>query len=315
MAGITYTYTVRAYELVNETPYWSKYEAGKSAVAKTAAPKVTVKELAYNKIQVSWNEVADAAGYRVCRRRQGETRWTELTVVSSTTTTYIDTAVEPGIKYYYTIRGYCESNGKTLWGQFRSSGVAITARTAPPALVSAKSLGYNKIRITWNAVSGADGYRVYRKVKNGTWKLIGNTSASAVTYTDGKAQTGMTSYYTVRSYCTVDGKNILGKYYVNGIKGIARLSAPTLVSAKINSTSQTKITWNTVEGATGYRIYRKTTSGSWKLIRIMRSSAATSYTDTTAKGKSYRYTVRAYRTVGEENILGSYYKNGIKSTK
>lgn len=314
-AGVIYTYTVRAYEKVNETAYWSKYESGKSAAAKTAAPTVFVKELAYNKVQVSWGAVDGAVGYRVYRKVKGASKWTALKKVSSTVNVYTDSTVEPGINYLYTVRGYCKSNGKNLWGYYKSSGVSVITKTAAPALVSAKSQAYNKIKITWKTVGGADGYRVCRKVAGGSWKLLKNVSASTTSYVDTTAVTGTTYYYTIRSFCTIDGKKSLGRYKTSGIKGVAKVAAPKLVSAKITSTKKTKISWNTADGATGYRVYRKTTGGNWKLLKVLKSSTVTSYTDTNAKGKSYVYTVRAYRTVDGENLLGYYSSSGIKSTK
>lgn len=311
-AGIAYTYTVRAYVEENGKTYSSGYEDGKTATAKTAAPSVTVKELAYNKVQVTWNTVEDALGYRVYRKVSGGS-WQKLKVVSGTTVSYTDSKVVPGTKYYYTVRGYCKPEGTTLWGSYKASK-SITTKTAAPTLVSAKSTSYNKIKITWKTVAGASGYRVYRKVSGGSWKSLKTVSSSVTTFTDTTAVTGKTYYYTVKSYRKVDGKTVWGRYKSSGIKGVAKTSAPTLVSAKILSSGKTKITWKKVAGATGYRVYVKNSSGKWSAIKTVGSST-TSYTYSKSYGNSKVYTVRAYRKVDGKNVWGYYKSAGIKSKR
>lgn len=309
-AGISYTYTIRAYVTENGKTYSSGYESGKSATAKTAAPSVTVKELTYNKVQVTWNKVKDAAGYRVYRKVEGGS-WEKLKLVSDTITSYTDSTVVPGTKYYYTVRGYCKPAGKALWGSYKTSK-AITTKTAAPTLVSAKSTSYNKIKITWKSVDGANGYRVYRKTAGGSWKTLKNVSAATTSYTDTKATTGTTYYYTVKSYRKVNGKTVWGRYKSSGIKAVAKTAAPTLVSAKILSSGKTKITWKKVDGATGYRIYVKGNNGKWTKIRTVGAST-TSYTYSKSYGKSEVYTVRAYRKVNGKNMWGLYKSSGITS--
>lgn len=314
-AGVVYTYSIRGFVEINGKRYFSLYAAAKTAVAKTAAAEVTTKQLAYNKVKVSWSKVADAKGYRVYRKVSGDTKWVKLKDVSSTTVTYTDSTVKPGIEYLYTVRGYCTSEGKKLWGQYNSKGASITTLTEAPKLVSAKSQGYNKIKVTWNVVGGANGYRVYRKTSDTSWKLLKNVSSATTSYVDTTAEMGVAYTYTVRSFCTVDGKKVLGSYDKTGLQATAKLSAPKLVSAKISSKTKTKITWKAVDGATGYRVYRKTSGGEWERLTTLASSTTLTYTDKTAKGKSYIYTVRAYRLVGEKKVWGSFSKTGITSAK
>ena len=72
-------------------------------------------------------------------------------------------------------------------------------------------------------------------------------------------------------------------------------SAPTAPVVKIgNSAASGKpmLTWNAVEGATSYRIYRSTSKGSG--YSLLGTTTATSYTNTGAKaGTTYYYRVKA----------------------
>ncbi len=68
------------------------------------------------------------------------------------------------------------------------------------------------------------------------------------------------------------------------------------------------IVWPKSSNASGYNIYRKENSGSWRLLKKISNKNTVSYTDTTASnGAFYAYTVRGY--IG--SVEGDYNKNGL----
>ena len=88
----------------------------------------------------------------------------------------------------------------------------------------------------------------------------------------------------------------------------ASLKAPKLVSAvRVNKT--VKFTWKKSTGASGYYVYRKVGSSSWKKLATVRGGSKTSYVDKkVVSGKTYYYTVKAYK--GRKT--SSYNKTGKK---
>lgn len=87
----------------------------------------------------------------------------------------------------------------------------------------------------------------------------------------------------------------------------AAVDTPVLKAAS-NTTAGINVSWNKVDGAQKYYVYRKTSGTSWSRIAEVTS---TSYVDKTAKsGSTYTYTVRAVN----KGIAGGYDKNG-KSIK
>lgn len=81
------------------------------------------------------------------------------------------------------------------------------------------------------------------------------------------------------------------------------LTNPALFKAK-NVSKGIKISWRKVPGASGYYIYRKSSSGNYKKIAAIKNSHSVSYTDTSAKknnGTVYTYAVRPYHS----NMIGS----------
>ena len=176
--------------------------------------------------------------------------------------------------------------------------------------LKAASASYNSAKISWGKVSGADGYVVYRK-KGSSWKRLGTTTSTS--YTDKNLTCGTTYTYTVRAYKTVDGSEVKGGYDAKGVS-VKVVPATVKLGTATASGSSIKVTWNTVSGANGYTVYRKTPSASkWKNLKSVGSST-TSYTDKNLNAGKYIYTVRAYRTVSDSKVLGGYDANGVSAS-
>ncbi len=90
----------------------------------------------------------------------------------------------------------------------------------------------------------------------------------------------------------------------------AALPAVKLKEAKATEDDTIVVTWTEVEGAVGYRVYRRYGSTGWK--RIAEIEPAVKYEDKTAKpATEYHYTVRA---LDSSKQLGGYDATGVKAT-
>ena len=103
---------------------------------------------------------------------------------------------------------------------------------------------------------------------------------------------------------------ITGKGNYTGEKKVTFKIYPEKVTGqKVSSSEKTslKIKWDKVSGVTGYKIYRSTSkNGTYKCVATV-SSKNNTYTNTgLITGTTYYYKIRAYKTVGNENIYGSY---------
>ena len=88
-------------------------------------------------------------------------------------------------------------------------------RLTTPTLTGVKG-DNNGVTVTWNKVSGAAKYRVFRKTGYGNWQRVGDTTA--LTYTDTTAKVGTQYVYTVRCI-TSDGKVYTSGHSIAGITG------------------------------------------------------------------------------------------------
>lgn len=226
--------------------------------------------------QVKWNRVAGATAYKVYRKDPSGS-W-KLLANTGSALTFTDKTAAKGTAYYYTVAAM---NGK-ITGSY-NTGKGINCLDAP-ALTLAETQGTGYVKISWNAVAGAESYYVYVKTDTSSWVRLGSTKA--LYFTDKSAKTNDTDYtYTVRAY---DGKHSADYEPVG--KTVLYLSAP--VSAVDYNLGGNTVSWQPVKGAEGYSVYRRPVGGSF--VTLCRATTATSFTDVTAADGEYEYAVRAY---------------------
>lgn len=311
--GVNYTYTVRAYYKDGSKNIWGDFnQTGVTKKPVTSAPKlVSVTSSTATNVTVKWDSVSGANGYKVMRKADGSKTWSTIGTTNSKRLSYTDKKVSCGVKYHYTVRAYRNVSKKPVLGSYNSNGLEIMTIPDRP-VVSVSSANYNKLNVSWSRSNGATGYKVYRKVVNGTYKLIRNISGGATGFTD-TVECGTEYYYYVTAY-VINNKVEYGSFDSEAVKGKA---VPQTVKLGSPSTTkgQAKINWSTVSGATGYYVYSKTGNSGYKLIADVKGGNVKSYTDkNVVSGKKYTYTVKAYIICPAGYISGGYNKTGVTIT-
>lgn len=115
----------------------------------------------------------------------------------------------------------------------------------------------NQVVLTWNAVTGASGYNIYRSTDSGTYPTTPLASVGAVTtYTDTTAQDGETYYYVVKSLSATNVESPASTEVTalpSQWKGIQ-------VTASVGD-GEVALGWTPAGGATSYKIYKDTGTG------------------------------------------------------
>ena len=171
------------------------------------------------------------------------------------------------------------------------------------------------VKLQWNKVNGAYGYRLYYRPASGGWKRFKDTTATS--FTDSSVVPNKTETYTIR--CLDKDGNTISGFNSNGwsIKYVP--VAPTISKLDI-TTGGIKLSWNKIAGVYGYRLYYKPASGGWKRFK---DTTATSFTDSgVVPNKTETYTIRCIdkngNTVSGFNSKGwskKYVYNPPKSIK
>ncbi|MCM3668267.1 hypothetical protein M3181_04520 [Mesobacillus maritimus] len=290
---------------VNTTTYETKYKwfstnpSYKEPVTIVAPSSPKAVSNSYNSAKVSWNAASGVSGYEVYRSTSSNGTYTKAGTTSGTS--YIDKSLTTGKTYYYKIRAY-KTGTRTNYSSYSS---VVNTRPIPstPSSLKAASASYNSIKTSWNAVSGATGYEVYRaSSKTGTYTKVGTTASTSFKNTS--LTTNKTYYYKIRAYRTVGSSKVYSKYStIVSTKPVP--SIPGKFTANRASSTSVKLTWNSVSGASGYELYRATSSnGTYSLLK---NTPNLNYTNSSLKtGKTYYYKLRSYRKVGETKIYSKW---------
>ena len=144
------------------------------------------------------------------------------------------------------------------------------------------------VKIVWEEVLDIDFYIVYRKTSKSGWTRLGTTTEP--TFTDTKAKTGTTYYYTVKA----QSGEYTGGFNKTGLK-IKFVAAPKLTKIA-NESSGVRVYWSKVSGADGYYLYRRVAgSKTWTKVATIKKGSTTSYLDKKASaGKTYEYIIKCY---------------------
>ena len=189
------------------------------------------------------------------------------------------------------------SNGKT-------ATCKVTVNLPTPQITSlANTTG--GIKISWNKVNGAYGYRLYYKPASGGWKRFKDTTATS--FTDSGVSPNRTETYTIR--CIDKNGNTVSGFYSKGWSMTYTPVAPT-ISKLENTSGGIKISWNKIAGVYGYRLYYKTSTGGWKRFK---DTTATSFTDSgVSPNRTEIYTIRCIDKNG--NTVSGFYSKGWSMT-
>lgn len=273
------------------------------------APASCTVDTTYNTVSLGWTKVADADGYTITRKVEGsDTEQTIAHVDGTDTVSYKDTGAQTGISYIYHVYAYTKytNNGQPDYANTDDyATIKATPQLGKAALTSVTAEGYSSLTLRWEKVDGAAGYIVYRSTdKSKVDTQIGDVGDGATSYADANVEAGNTYYYKVQPYCVVNGKKVYGD--ASDILSGKPLPSATSLTAESAGYKKVKLTWNAVDGVTGYEVSRKTSSSSYKKIATV-TNGKTSYSDTkVTAGTAYTYKVRAYKTVNGNQVYGDY---------
>ncbi|MBQ6935376.1 MAG: hypothetical protein IJN49_02395, partial [Clostridia bacterium] len=285
-SNVKYTYTVKAYK----GKVTSLYNTTGWSGAILSAPSVKISN-ASTGVKVSWSKNSAASGYAVYRSTYDAVNkkwssWKSMGTAKADKSSWIDKSTQSGTTYRYTVKAVC---GSCKSGYKASNSVLYLKE--PKVTISNVANGVN---VKWTQALQSKGYRIYRSEYNeatgkwSSWKTMGTAKYSKSSWVDKSVVSGVTYRYTVR---TVNGKWLSSYTASNTVK---YLETPELLSA-FKTAEGNVINYRQTDGATGYRIYRKTADTSWVTIANVTGENNVSFTDNTIEEDvEYTYTVRAF---------------------
>ncbi|MCR5337649.1 MAG: hypothetical protein K6E75_03740 [Lachnospiraceae bacterium] len=270
-------------------------------------------------IKLSWNRVANAAGYRIEKKNEDGKFELLVEINDKGTIVYTDTqGLQLGKTYTYRILSFAPDAGNAavkIYSNANETGSSIVLTTAAPKIKSYTTINTKKVKLVWDKVDGAKGYNLYTQKANGKLKVV-KKNITKTNYTATKLKCGTTYKFVLKAYTTgVDGKKVLSPASaVYKVKAVP--ATPKLVAAEPVSGKQIKISWRLVPDASGYYIYRRGTGDEddgYEKIKKVTGKNTLYYIDTKCEpGAKYVYTVAAYKKVKSKAVKGAYNAKGVK---
>lgn len=163
-----YKFAVRAYNkcVCGKITWSAKYATVSLATAPAKVSKVTV-----NSPELKWTSVKGANGYELYYKLGG--KWKKFAETKDNKGSL--THLLAGVKYNLAIRAYVDSDSGRVYSEYKTF-TATTALRAPKVTATSPEAG--KIKVKFNTILGADGYRIYYRLGNGKYKIFKNVAKS-----------------------------------------------------------------------------------------------------------------------------------------
>jgi len=176
-------------------------------------------------------------------------------------------------------------------------GTTGTTTLAAPQNVTATAASNTSAKITWSTVSGASGYHILQI--SGTQTTIVATVGSTATSATITGLTSGASYaFKVEAYTATQTADSLAVSVTLPTSTTSTLAAPQNVTVVAASSTSAKLSWSSVTGATGYRIFQVVGATKTSLGTVSSLTSSTTISGLTA-GSTDSFMVEAYNATAK----------------
>ena len=251
-------------------------------------PNLTGATADYGQITLAWDADSNLL-YNIYRSNTSGVGYTLIGTAPAGSTSYVD-SIASGTTWYYVVRGVTNLGNESAISS--EVNATLLVPDTPTSLASSNTLPY-QASLTWDSVSPAGGsaftdvaYYIY---KDGNLiNVVGSNS-----YNDD----GITSIHGYQVSAVINGAEGLKCSSVNCTP--SSLSAPVATANQSAYANSITVSWAAVTNATGYNIYRGTSSGAEAYYT---SVATNSFVDDALPvNETFYYKVSATANSGESS--------------
>lgn len=162
-------------------------------------------------ITLSWQQDKEATGYYIYTndKKSGYYSLADV-VVGSDNTQYKFTGLEKDKTYWYKIRAYYITDNDFKFGEY-SDPVDERVKLEAPDSIRAKAVSDSTIKISWDKVEDADGYKVYRyNSSKEKYTCIKTVSAGTTAYKNTGLSAETKKSYKVAAYTKEGSRTYIG---------------------------------------------------------------------------------------------------------
>ncbi|UOQ47246.1 pectinesterase [Gracilibacillus caseinilyticus] len=276
----------------------------KPTVTDETPPKEKPMELAAEvenkQVQLNWSNQTEADKYLIYRSSSMDPAY--RAIASSDSTSYADNTVELGVTYQYKVSSI-NAAGESVLSEPEEILYfdANTAAPNKPADLSIKEVKSITAVLEWHEVEGAKSYKIYRSSNSSSnVEMIGYSNFPV--YTD-KSLEPSTSYSYQVSAIGVGGESEKSEVLTTETKEAIEFPAkPTSIKAENATTSSFELSWNAVQDAEQYDIYRKANEDS-NYSMLAQTDTNSFFDDSISVSQTgYSYKIKAINELGESDF-------------
>lgn len=254
-----------------------------------------------NSVKITWSKVNNATRYMVYRKRAGDAQFVKVAV--SAARTFTDKGLIPGSTYYYKVCSYTGIDGVEYFSTF-SKEKTVKLYIPKPTDVTSVQVADKAVKLSWNNVSTADSYTIYKSTGNSK-KFVRIISTKQNVFYDNQIKKGVKYRYRICSVKKVLKGNISSEL-TNPKGAIYGARDVTGIDARITGTSNVKLLWNKATGATNYYIYVSSSKNSgYKLIHTASSYKSSYIVSGLKHGETYYFKIRSVRNENGVTVKSS----------
>ena len=244
-SGTIYKYNVLAYRTEKGKKIYSSFSPVTVATRPVKTSKVKIKAVSSSRVNVYWNKVQNADGYRVYRKADGGS-WKIVKDLSAGTLSYADKTADPGTEYVYTSRPY------KLAAKVKYLGAATVSNkvTTDPSSSSNTKFGATQKEVMKKILYAVEtGGQVYGNQKYGDFTEAFTNSSTEYAITIGA-----------------------GQWYATEAQRLLKLIHSTMGEATYKKYDPKGYVWNDVQNAnwSSYKL-KKTTNRARIIVKLISS--------------------------------------------
>jgi hypothetical protein len=253
-----------------------------------------------DRITLDWSEVGWEDSFEVWRSSTNELGAAVPVVTSLEEIPYVDTNVTAGATWHYWVRGSVDS----AQGVFSAAESGYTTVAAPPTNVAASDGTYtDRIRVTWDASSGAPSYQVWRGSSADGSLAVWLDDTTGTDHDDLAVLPGEMTWYWIRAIAG-------GVTSALSVADSGFAAAPPEPTGFVDAGDGTMVgavpvVWSPVSGAGAYQVWRSSTN---ELVSALRQqiTTMTHWNDTgVVPDSAYYYWIAATNAAGTSPFSAS----------
>lgn len=304
MPGTIHQYTITAFDASGNTspPSPALTITTTTRPAPSVPTQLTAQTITLSEIALTWNIPTSVLGISSYDIYKGLTVNNLSPYAVSLTNSFSDTAVSPGVTFYYAVVAIDYLGDYSPLSDPVSVTPPVEAPPTTPGKPTVYSVAYNQLVLFWPPSSsslGISGYLIFRGTTPASLTQVGNTVLPF--FGDGQVTPSTTYYYAVTGY-DLDGVESQQSAVATVVTPQEPPpAAPGSLAANAIAYNQVALAWaasGSASGLGGYTVYRGTSPSSLTSIGSAAATATTFTDNSTQPSTTYYYQVAAYDKYG-----------------